>query len=169
MVERPALYLRSCALEHRDRLSLPLCERRHEIFELHHEHRLQLGIDDTTISALSDSLQVADRLQTHFGIADFRSEPANVTQAIVLLSEESGADFLLHHAERGPGFLQMLSHVMNRRVGRLLLAARDRNRRFNLLLANSAKACAKCLSFSQSVAHCSIPGRASHCCSAFHR
>src|SRR5262249_2237607 len=103
--------------------------------------------------ALHSFFKLSHCLQTHFRIADFRSKPPDIPQGVVLLPEETVADLFAHQSQSRARFLQMLAHLVYRRVVSLRFAFGNGDGPLDLLAANPAKIVAKGFSVSQFVAH----------------
>jgi hypothetical protein len=54
---------------------------------------------------LRDILELPDRLEPHFGVADVRDEAPHIAQTMVLLPEQTAPHFFADEAESGARFL----------------------------------------------------------------
>jgi hypothetical protein len=117
---------------------LPLRECGNEIFQFEGQHRFEFSVG-AAATALRGFFKLPHGLQTHFGIADFRSKPPDVAQGMVLFSKETASYLLAHQPQSCARFLQMLAHFVHRRVIRLHFVLGNGDGALDLFTANPAK------------------------------
>ena len=100
-----------------------------------------------------NGLQLPNRFQTHFGIAEIGYEPSGIPQAMILLSECASADLFANQTQCRARLLQVFSCLMNRRVVRMSIAGGDLDCLGNLFPANSADAICQSFVGAQFVTH----------------
>ena len=113
LIERPAIDIGEGFFQHRQRLSLPLGKRGHEILELENQHPFKFRVSAAAAS-LFDFLELPDGLQTHFGVADLGGEAGDVAKTTVLFPKQSAPNLFADETEPSPRFFQMFTHFVDR-------------------------------------------------------
>src|SRR5437764_11878796 len=103
--------------------------------------------------ALARFFKLPNSLQTYFCITDFRSQPPDITQAVVLLLKQTASDFFAHQPQGCARFFQTFAGFVHWRVVGLFLAFGNGDRPLDLLPANPAKVLTQSFAMLQLVAH----------------